>query len=652
MQNDKKRKLYLGLIGIMTAVILSFFISEYYFYDLRLLSSNELHIVKFLPGDDIDLYAGVEEVSITFDQDITETLGEVSADEVGAVRFIPDVEGIWRWASPRQLCFKPKEPFESNETYALRVAGIRSLSGKMLSNVYEFNISIPAVKINEIFVENPNGTFDNAPKFDEVTSGRFNASSLKPRIIVLFDSSIPELSNSNDIESFEHNFKETFYDFELQAYGNCDPEREMAEQCVKHPAIHLDYSRPASREDVKALNLRPEFAEVLPELSRMLILTPDQELEKAELYKLDAHMANNGPVKSFKFQTNDDFRALVMGDTKCPDLPVTVFFSNAVNLDEFLEACKIEPAVNGKDHLKKDNIVPSEASSDAWGNVSNISFIMPFIPGQKYTLTLDPTMQDAYGNVLKGDNSFEFIASDRYPMVKCAGGEEVIIPSYAQKKITLNVLNNRRSNVAISRIRKVNHQFEMVHLVKDVHTDFLNVNFQNPERNKVTQYDLDLAPFVGKDNYAWLFLQFDYENCTLVQFTDLQINFYNGTDLAVTTASGAPGAYLKAELHGDKGDGVLWKGRTDTQGHVVIPGLAERLKNEPPNSLIHLVVYQNKDRAVKFFKRFRNTGTKQLAIDKRAPWAGSEANSEVAGQGDAPENYSDTKYQEITLSHR
>ena len=92
MQNDKKRKLYLGLIGIMTAVILSFFISEYYFYDLRLLSSNELHIVKFLPGDDIDLYAGVEEVSITFDQDITETLGEVSADELGAVRFIPDVD--------------------------------------------------------------------------------------------------------------------------------------------------------------------------------------------------------------------------------------------------------------------------------------------------------------------------------------------------------------------------------------------------------------------------------------------------------------------------------------------------------------------------------------------------------------------------------
>ena len=111
---------------------------------------------------------------------------------------------------------------------------------------------------------------------------------------------------------------------------------------------------------------------------------------------------------------------------------------------------------------------------------------------------------------------------------------------------------------------------------------------------------------MGKDNYAWLFLQFDYEYGTLVQFTDLQINFFNRENLAVTKASGEPGAFLKAELHGDKGGGVIWKGRTDAQGHVFIPGLAEMLKYEPDDSLIHLVVYNNKDRAVKFLKIFND----------------------------------------------
>lgn len=606
MQNDKKRRLYLSLIGIMTAVILSFFISEYYFYDLRLLSSNELHIVRFLPGDDIDLYAGVEEISVTFDQDVVEQLGEVAADDLGAIRFIPEVDGVWKWTTPRQLCFTPSVPFESNETYSLRVAGVTSLSGCRLNNVYEFNITIPPVKINEIFVETPNEKFDNVPQFEEVTSGRFNASSLKPRIVVLFDSAIPELGNPDVMKSFERYFKETFYEFELLAYGSCNPEYCAAKFAAKTSNIRLNYSRPASRDEIKTLNFRPEFANVLPELSHILILTPDQELEKAMLYKLEARMANNGPVQSYKFQTNDDFKAMIVGDTKCPDLPVTMFFSNAVNPDEFCKNFKISPPVDGKEYLTKDNLVSNEANFDAIGDSSNISFVLPFVPGQKYKLTLNPSFRDAYGNELRGVNAFEFIAGDRKPMVKCAHGEEVVIPSYAQKKITLDVLNDRRCNVAISRINKVNHHFEMVHLVKDVHTDFLNVNFQKPERNKVTQYDLDLTPFVGKDNYAWLFLQFDYEYGTLVQFTDLQINFFNRENLAVTKASGEPGAFLKAELHGDKGDGVIWKGRTDAQGHVFIPGLAEMLKYEPDDSLIHLVVYNNKDRAVKFLKIFND----------------------------------------------
>ena len=427
MQNDKKRRLYLSLIGIMTAVILSFFISEYYFYDLRLLSSNELHIVRFLPGDDIDLYAGVEEISVTFDQDVVEQLGEVAADDLGAIRFIPEVDGVWKWTTPRQLCFTPSVPFESNETYSLRVAGVTSLSGCRLNNVYEFNITIPPVKINEIFVETPNEKFDNVPQFEEVTSGRFNASSLKPRIVVLFDSAIPELGNPDVMKSFERYFKETFYEFELLAYGSCNPEYCAAKFAAKTSNIRLNYSRPASRDEIKTLNFRPEFANVLPELSHILILTPDQELEKAMLYKLEARMANNGPVQSYKFQTNDDFKAMIVGDTKCPDLPVTMFFSNAVNPDEFCKNCKISPPVDGKEYLTKDNLVSNEANSDAIGDSSNISFVLPFVPGHKYKLTLNPSFRDAYGNELRGVNAFEFIAGDRKPMVKCAHGEETTI---------------------------------------------------------------------------------------------------------------------------------------------------------------------------------------------------------------------------------
>ncbi len=610
MQNDKKRKLYLGVISILTAIILSFLSSEYYFYDLRLLNSDELHIIKFLPGDDVDLYSGFEEVSITFDQDITEELGTASPEQIRAVHFVPQVDGEWRWTTPRQLSFRPKVPFESNKTYSLKVAGIISLSGCMLNNLYEFKIVVPSVKITEIFVENPNGSFDRVPPIDEVTSGRFNASSLTPRIIVLLDSPIPDLGDSDDADSFERNFKELFYEFEMHVLTSDNFNHDLYADDVKKEKIPLRYCRPSSRNDVIMLNKRPEFAEVIPELSRILILYPNKELQKATIYKLDAITANSGSCNSFKFQTNDDFRALVLGEKKCPDLPVTILFSNAVNQDDVIQACKISPPVNGTDKLGIDNIVSNDASFDVAGNSNRFSFILPFTPGEKYKLTLDPALQDAFGNTLTGNNNFEFIADDYQPMVKCHGDNNIIMPSYANRKITLDVLNARRSNVSISRIRDIKYNFNIVHLVKGVHTDKLNVNFQNIEKNKVTQYDLDLLPFIGNDKYAWLYIQFDYDHGVFVQFTDLKIEDLDKRDkFQVIMASGRCGALLNAELRGNYGE-VLWKGRADADGIITIPGIDNVLKQEPDDSLIHLVVYNNKDKVVKFFKLFLKDSNK------------------------------------------
>ncbi len=459
------------------------------------------------------------------------------------VRISPRVKGAFHWLNPKTLTFSPRKRLSYATEFQVTIReGTQSFQGHYLEN--EYNWSFQTIT-PELLGHDP------VDKKQWI--------SLDRNIWLFFN--IPVTPNK--AESF----------ISLLASGS-DKKGSGLSFSLNHP----------TRDEVQEQNLNYEPEQVLVMKPDKFVPNQTYSVEiRSGLPAKEGHLGLRRP-QSFSFSTFKpfEFQELSSGHPHNPSESIRFHFSNPVSYSRLFEYIDFTPKIKIPEYYLN------------WEQADPVLYMsLPLEPETQYTVTIQPELEDMFGNPLGQKVTRKFNTASYPPSVEINTGNG-LLEVYGNRKFPIHSINKEQVRIQAAQI----DADSVIPLLKKQNIFWSREAFQpgnfyelerpfalNQKKNTrtATPFEPDLL-LHGKP--GWIFLQLDTESeekwnrypKALLQVTNLGITAKYSTSnnlVWVTTLNdGKPVPGARVEVR-DDANRVLWTGETGSDGQAETPGWRE-----------------------------------------------------------------------------
>jgi hypothetical protein len=484
------------------------------------------------------------------------------------VRISPRVKGDFHWLNPKTLTFTPKEQLPCATEFTVSIKeGTQSFQGHYLANEFNWNFQTITPEL-----------------IRHIPSDKRNWVDLDTNIWLVFNMPV----STNKAESF------------IYLYSS---ERGKSDSSLSFSLSH------PSREQIEEQNMKYEPQQIL-------LIRPDK-LSVGQTYSAEVRSglpAEEGHLgmhstRLFSFSTYDAFTfdKLTAQEPHNPSASIGIYFSNPVSYSGLFEHLSFSPEVSIPDYYLN------------WDQAESSLFLsLPFEPDTEYSVTIQPEIEDMFGNRL-GKKIIQKFTTASYPPDLNMNTGNGLLEAYGDRKFPIHSLNKSHVRVQAARI-SANEVIPILNK-QDIfwsRKPFQPKNFYELDRRlslnqkkntrTATPFEPDL---LLKGKPGWVFLQLDTQSeekwnrhpKALLQVTDLGItakySAANNLIWVTTLSDGKPVADAKVEIRDDD-NRVLWSGTTNGNGVAESPGWRElgfKRKNRWDSPRQWIIVHKNNDSA-------------------------------------------------------
>lgn len=511
---------------------------------LGLKITTPLEVVLASPQGVTSEPSDYESVTIVFNQPI-KALSATSADIAEPFKISPPIQGTFRWKGTATVSFTPHHPFLYGTKYTITVpSGLKSLSQNALKNDASFSFTTPAPRI--------------------IATSPVEGQPLAPNGILALSFNQPiDPKKVQDLLHITSPPKAPSLTVRLLTETEATSLNEGHELQVWKPghAVVLEPSSPLPAGQNITLRLdKGLVGEVGPEPT-----LNDQVVSFTTVAKLSAAL---GSTQDSSFLEDG--------------IPLT--FSTEVRTKELLSHLKISPTV------------ALDSDPEATDSFTNHTLYGAFQPHVTYTLTLDPKLQDIYGQTLGPTPPLSWTTGDREPLVQLPEGIGVL-EAQGPRTLPMGLRNITRQTLYLKRL-----SLEQVQTMaaKGTSSWFYSDKPYDPPggfdltqslhpqapANETVDRPIDLKPLLKGHKYGFIYYRVDSVGGTgkntrsfthqgLAQITNLtatgKFSPENSLVLATTLDKAKPlknvsVTFLQASGH------PVWTGRTGNDGRVQAPG--------------------------------------------------------------------------------
>jgi len=310
-----------------------------------------LEIVRYSPEG---IVSTVGDLSVTFSHPMVPVTSQEQASQIVPVKFTPQPKGKWRWLGTKTLIFDSEQRFPMATKFTATIpAGTKSINGHTLQKDFTWTFTTPPPTITQTFPTEGSKTNRN------------------PLVFIAFDQKIdPEAM----IKSISVTSKGKLFPIRLATEEEISKDETIKE--------YVKLAKPQSWLVFRPINADGTTENVLPYDSKIEV-TVQKGAPSAE-----------GPLtttinQSFSFRSQGEMR-FIKGSCfqkKCSPFDDWVFeFTNVIDPSSFDPSMvKISPPI------EETQIYPD----------GNFIHVNGYKKGQtSYTITIDPSLQDIYGQKL------------------------------------------------------------------------------------------------------------------------------------------------------------------------------------------------------------------------------------------------------------
>jgi len=524
----------------------------------KLYQAGDLAVTHASPKGSPESPHEYDTLVIIFDQPMIPLESLSEGRGTGIMKLQPSFPGRYRWLNTKTLTFAPEKSFPfATEIRATVPAGTESLNGHILKEDYSWTFQTLRPRILEHF-----------PRHEQKW--------LRPdtEILLVFNQPVQRDKTFFAIEKIDKNAVEIPVEFSLRV-----PDAELLKE--------------------NRIDSPPEYTLLLQPKERLL---PDATY----MVKIDegfpGRQGTLGMEKplAFLFDTyaTFEFISLDAGDNHNPQDSLKFSFSNPIPYNAFVQKIRFEPPVTIPEYYGEWD----QSDSTLWLN-------LPLEPETGYTVTIDASLQDIFGNPLREDIAVKFTTAPYSPSMSM-NTRHRIMEAYSDLNFPLYVLNVPEISVQAALLEKE----DILPLLSNdkifwPSEKIAKRNFFQTEKkqklpilpNKRDVFPLNLQEFLS-DKYGTVFLQLDtlLEDKwnrfpkTMIQVTELGLTakFSPENNLVWVTElrSGKPLQDVAIEIRDDSNK-IFWRGKTDANGMAESPGwqalgIKNRSQWSPPQQWI------------------------------------------------------------------
>jgi uncharacterized protein YfaS (alpha-2-macroglobulin family) len=506
-------------------------------------ASNEpLEIVRYSPEGDVPMIA---DLSVTFSHSMVAITSQEQASETVLVKLTPQPKGKWRWLGTKTLVFDSEQRFPMATKFTATIpAGTKSINGQTLQKDFTWTFTTPPPTITQTFPTEGSKTNRN------------------PLVFIAFDQKIDPEAMIKSIS--------------VTSKGKLFPIRLATEKEISKDETIKEYVKLAKPQ--YWLVFRP----VNPDGTTESVLPYDS---KIEVTVQKGAPSAEGPLttavnQSFSFRT---FGEMKFVKSSCSGIcsPFDDWyleFTNPIDQSSFDPSMvKISPSI--------ENI-----QIHSYGH-----FI--YVSGYKrgrtsYTVTIDPSLQDIYGQKLDKAVTVKIKVGQSEPGLLSNNNSFIVLDPNSQPTFSFYSINLSSARVSLYQVQPSDwYQFKK--LISPYENEILKIPGrlveqktvkiqQNPDDLVETKIDLSKALVKGIGNAIVIIeptikLPYDKKIITWCQATNLGVDVLSDNEELVAFVTdlrtGKPIPDAQIEIYPDS-----TKGKSDTNGIAKIPLPSEASK--------------------------------------------------------------------------
>jgi alpha-2-macroglobulin len=365
-------------------------------------ASGPLEVLRVSPEGEVPI---APHLSVTFSQPMVAVTSneDLSAAQV-PVKLSPQPPGKWRWLGTKTLLFEPAGRFPMATNYSVEIpAGTKSAAGGALGAAKRWTFSTPPLQVKSSWPTD--GPHSRNPLFFIEFDQRIDPDSMLKKIRLSASGRAWTLRPATAAE--------------IAADENVD-------RMVK--AANKDYW-------IAFRAVAPQGAD--PQNPLLTSATYTYAVESGAPSAEGPRVTASG--QSFRFST---YGPLLVKSHRCgydnncpPGTPWMIEFNNSLDLKAFDKAqIRVTPELPG---MKVNN----------YGNVINIEGASK---GRTvYTVTLDASIRDVYGQTLGENKTLTFRVGDAFPNLAASGEGLTVLDPYSQPKFSIFSVNHQQLKVSL-----------------------------------------------------------------------------------------------------------------------------------------------------------------------------------------------------------
>lgn len=357
-------------------------------------ATGALEVVRFAPEGELGL---APHLTVTFSQPMVAvtSIADLAASQI-PVKLTPQPKGKWRWLGTKTLIFEPEGRFPMATNYTVEVpAGTKSATGNALTSAKRWTFATPPVKVKSSYpIGGPHHR--NPVMFIEFDQRIDSAKILKAIQLTagavswkLRQASTEEIA-SDDVAS--------------RFVKGAEPNRWLAFRA--EPMIGANAEQP------------------LPAGTSFTVTIP-AGAPSAEGSRVTTE------AQKFSFRTYD---ALQLTEARCgwgdgcrPFTPFQFVFNNPLDAKAFQQSqIKVTPAIEGMKVAVSYNTI--QISGATKGRTT-------------YTVTIDASLRDGFGQTLGKAVTRSFAVGDAYPMLSANGNGYVVLDPNGPPRFSIYTIN-------------------------------------------------------------------------------------------------------------------------------------------------------------------------------------------------------------------
>jgi alpha-2-macroglobulin len=503
--------------------------------------NDTVRVLSAVPSGITESIDQVNSVVVIFDKPMVPLSGIPQGAGSGPLEIYPPTEGTYRWLGTNTVVFTPSDTLPYGTAYTVRIpSGTTAIDGSILDASYEWEFETP-------------------------------------RPIVIESSPRHEGVNIRTDQSMYLRFNQPI---DLEEAGRFITIRENDNS--KRADVPFSVHHPDMND--------PNIGHGVSDSSGILLLKPQRTLKKSTAYAVELKAGlpgMGGPLgmlatKLITFRTHDTFRLLEFQAKRNhnPDDPLLFRFSNNVRFDEFIQSIRFSPRVVFPEYYQ-------------WWNYStrDIYLNLPLLPETTYTVIIDSSLTDYYGQKLGASVSYEFTTGSLSPRIYMTSGQG-LLEAYSDLNYPVTVRNIDSLYIRIAHIQPDS----IVSLLTrrdlyygDLPETYLHSSYYEarriPKRPNVQHvYPISFKEIAGVGEPGVHLLEvtatsikhlFNSRSRAFLQITELGLSAKFSPENNVVwvtrlrTAEPVKGARIEVR---DDENRILWNGSTDENGLAVTPG--------------------------------------------------------------------------------